>query len=63
MRFTIAEEKTVTRLDTLRQMVAEQQFHPEPCPLLRQQLLAAEVLAEKYLAEVHAMQAHMALRA
>lgn len=63
MRFTLAEEKTAARLDTLRQMLAEQTFHPEPCPLLRQQLTIAEVLAEKYLAEVRAMQAHMALRA
>lgn len=62
MRFNAAEEKTAIRLDTLRQLLAEQQFHPEPRPRLMDQLTVAEVLAEKYLAEVRAMQAHLARR-
>lgn len=57
--FHCDEENTMTRLRVLQQIVAEQTFHGEPCPLLDSQLKDAQVIGEKFLVEVRAMQKHM----
>jgi len=54
--FTLDEEKAFKKLKVLQEMLAEQEFHETPCPLLASQLNEAFVIADKFICAVRELQ-------
>lgn len=56
--FYADEEKTLAKLLTLRELIAEQHLHNIPCPLFESQLNELAVLTGKFSELISAMQKH-----
>lgn len=54
--FYLSEEKVRTRLLTVMELIAEQQLHEQPCPLLAAQLNELSVMCSKLQTEIRKLE-------